>query len=83
MKQTWSGQRRNLVGARVKQARLHQQPPLSQDDLAGKLAALGVLLDRSAISRIETHARYVTDVEVQALARALKKEVGWFFAERG
>jgi hypothetical protein len=82
MKKSWSGEPRNIVGARVKQARLEQKPPLSQDQLAGKLAAVGITLDRTAISRIESQTRYVMDFELNALAKVLKKEVGWFFGKR-
>jgi hypothetical protein len=70
---------RNIVGQRVRQARLSSKPPVSQGDLAGKLAAVGVLLDRSAISRIEGQDRYVMDYEVAALAKALKVSVAWLF----
>ena len=49
---------------------------MSQDDLAGRLARQGILLDRSAISRIETHARYIMDYEIAAVAKALKISVG-------
>jgi hypothetical protein len=61
---------------------LHKsKPAVSQDDLAGRLAALGVSLDRSAISRIENQSRYVMDYEAAAIARALKVSVAWLFGE--
>jgi len=56
-------------------------PQVSQEDLAGRLAARGVLLDRSAVSRIESQTRYVMDYEAKAIARALKVPVGWLFGE--
>ena len=71
------------MGRRVKQARLRRQPPVSQDDLAGRLAAQSILLDRTAISRIESQARYVMDYEAAALARALKISVAWLYGEGG
>jgi hypothetical protein len=79
MKQTWPGEHRNAIGKRVKQARLAHQPPLSQEDLSGKVAKYGLILDRTAISRIEGQTRYVMDIEVQILARALKKNIAWLF----
>lgn len=82
MKKTRKATARNQVGGRVKQARLKCNPPVSQDDLAGRLAAKGILLDRSAISRIETHSRYLMDYEIAAIARALKVSVGWLFGEK-
>lgn len=65
----------------MRAARLSLNPPASQDDLAGRLAAQGILLDRSAISRIESQTRYVMDYEAAALAQALKVTVGWLFGE--
>jgi len=81
MKKTRKAQRRNLIGRRVQQVRLKSNPPVSQDDLAGRLAAHGILLDRSAISRIESQTRYVMDYEAAAIARALKISVAWLFGE--
>ncbi len=81
MKKTRQAQQRNIIGERVRQARAKMQPPVSQDDLAGRLAAKGICLDRSAISRIESQTRYVMDYEAAALARALKVSVGWLFGE--
>jgi transcriptional regulator with XRE-family HTH domain len=45
------------------------------------LAAQGILVDRSAISRIENADRYVMDYEVAAIASALKVPVAWLFGE--
>lgn len=72
MKKTSKVRQRNLIGRRVRQARLKSHPPVSQDDLAGRLAGQGILLDRTAISRIEGQTRYVMDYEAAAIARALK-----------
>ena len=81
MKKTSKAKQRNMIGARVRQARLRQNPEVSQDDLAGRLAAQGILIDRTAISRIENQTRYVMDYEAAAIARALKVSVAWFFGE--
>ncbi len=72
---------RNQVGPRIREARLKAQPPIFQDDLSGRLAACGVLLDRTAISRIEVQTRYVRDFEVSAIAKCLKVSVSWLFSE--
>jgi hypothetical protein len=66
---------RNLVGRRLRELRLKQKPEVTLEDLAGRLAARGVALDRSAIGRIETRNRYVLDYELKALAEALKVRV--------
>ena len=81
MKKTRKAQRRNIIGSRVKEARLRLRPLVSQDDLVGRLAAQGILMDRTAISRIESQTRYVMDYEAVAIARALKVSVAWLFAE--
>jgi len=81
MKKTNKAKQRNIIGGRVKQARLKCNPIVSQDDLAGKLAGQGVLLDRTAVSRIENQSRYVMDYEAAAIARALKVSVAWLFGE--
>jgi hypothetical protein len=52
-----------------------------QDDLAGRLAARGIALDQTAISRIENQTRYVMDYEAAAIARSLKVSVGWLYGE--
>lgn len=66
-----------MVGERVKIARRRRNPPLTQDDLSGQLAAHGIQLDRILISRIESGSRYVTDVEVRALSKVLGVTPGW------
>jgi len=81
MKKTINATRRNIIGARVRQARLNRKPSVSQDDLAGKLAAQGILMDRTAVSRIENQSRYVMDYEAAAIARALKVSIVWLFGE--
>jgi transcriptional regulator with XRE-family HTH domain len=81
MKKTITATKRNIIGARVRQARLKQNPAVSQDDLAGKLAAQGILMDRTAVSRIENQTRYAMDYEAAAIARALKVSVAWLFGE--
>lgn len=70
-------QNNNIVGKRVKKARLAAKPRLSQDSLSGKLAARGVTVDRAGIAKLERGSRYVSDFEVKALAAALGVTVGW------
>lgn len=75
-------ERMNIVGERVKQARLRRNPPLTQDQLSGQLAKLGVSIDRAGISKIEIGTRYVLDFEVKALARVLEVPAAWLLDER-
>jgi len=79
---TETPEKKNIIGLRVKQARLESKPIVSQDDLAGRLAARGVSVDRSAISRIESQSRFVMDYEAKAIAKALKVSVAWLFGEK-
>lgn len=81
MKKTIKAGKRNIIGGRVRQARLKRNPAVSQDDLAGKLASQGILIDRTAVSRIESQSRYVMDYEAAAIARALKISVAWLYGE--
>lgn len=81
MKKTRKAQQRNIIGRKVREARLRQSPAVSQDDLVGRLAGRGILLDRSAISRIEGQTRYVMDYEAAAIAGALKVSVAWLFED--
>ena len=82
MKQTKKGLSRNVIGRRVRQARLKAKPPISQDDLAGRLAGKGIVLDQTAISRIERQDRYLMDYEVAAIAKCLKVSVAWLHGEK-
>ena len=81
MKKTGQLPHRNAIGRRIRKARLKCKPPVSQDDLAGRLAVRGITLDQTAISRIENQTRYLMDYEISAIARCLKVSVAWLFGE--
>jgi len=70
---------RNVIGHRIREARLKHKPIVSQEDLAARLATRGVYFDRSAISRMEQQGRFIRDYEIIAIAEALKVPVAWFF----
>lgn len=74
---------RNVIGQRIRAARLMQKPPVSQEDLAARLAVRGIYFDRSAISRMEAQKRFIRDYEIVAIAECLKVPIGWFFNEGG
>ena len=76
-------QNNNLIGRRVKKARLGHKPWLSQDALSGRLAVRGVSIDRAGVAKIESGRRYVSDFEVKALAQALGVSVGWLLGMEG
>lgn len=79
MKKTAPINGRNVIGANVRRIRMALDPKVTLEDMAGRLAARGVLLDRSAIGRIENNDRYVLDYEAVALADALRVEVADLF----
>jgi transcriptional regulator with XRE-family HTH domain len=63
---------KNIVGKRVREARKQANPPITQRDLVARLQILGLRVDQSTISKIEQGIRPVSDLEVVALAKALK-----------
>ena len=72
---------KNIVGRRVAEARSLLRPPITQDSLSGRVARLGIQLDRAAIAKIENNHRRVLDYELKALAVALGVQVNWLFGE--
>jgi hypothetical protein len=68
---------RNIIGRRVKQARQGFVPPLTQDQLSGRLAGEGVQLDRVALSKVESGLRSAFDFEVKGLAKILNVDANW------
>ncbi|MBO5032242.1 MAG: helix-turn-helix transcriptional regulator [Lachnospiraceae bacterium] len=62
---TYSGEK-NLISKRL--IELRKANYLSQRDLSHKLQLAGCDIDKNVITRIETNKRYVTDIEICALA---------------
>jgi len=75
--------RKNIIGRRVAEARRRSRPTLTQDSLSGRLARVGIQLDRAAIAKIENNHRHVLDYELKALADVLGVEVSWLFGDEG
>lgn len=63
--------RYNLCGSQVAALRKARVPKLSQRGLADLLQLGGLDVDKNAIQRIESGERFVTDIELKALAQAL------------
>lgn len=83
-KKTESNLAMNLAGPRIRAARDAHRPPLTQDDLSGRLAAIGVTLDRTAITKVENQTRRIADFELAAIAQALNVNVEWLLGmQRG
>lgn len=68
---------KNLIGDRVKFARLKNTPKITQNDLLARLEIRGIELEKTAISKIESKARPVTDKELVAIADALDVSILW------
>jgi len=66
---------KNISGERIKEARMRTE--LSQDQLSGRLAKVGITVDRAGISKIETGIRGIYDFELKALAKILKVSTDW------
>ena len=61
--------RHNICGKQV--ARYRKELGKSQRELADALQLLGLDVDKNAIQRIESGKRFVTDIELPVLAKAL------------
>lgn len=60
----------NLCGLKIRDLRLGLK--LSQRELADKLQLQGIDLSKNAIQQIESGERFVTDIELAALAKLFK-----------
>lgn len=66
---------RNIVGARVTEARLAKK--MKQKDLLAKLQTEGIEISTPALSLLEGQKRPVMDYELNALADILGVSVDW------
>jgi hypothetical protein len=74
--------RKNIIGPRVRQARLRSRPRLTQQQLADRVASTGANIDRAGIAKIEIGLRCVCDFEVLVLAKALNVSISWLLQGR-
>ncbi|MFZ5643534.1 MAG: helix-turn-helix domain-containing protein [Bacillota bacterium] len=77
MKIYWHEGSKNIIGKRVKEARLKSKPIITQSDLSARLETFGIKIDRVSISKIESGDRFVADYEAVALAKSLKVSLEW------
>ena len=59
--------RNNVCGRNV--AKFRMEMKISQRELADRLQLVGLDIDKNAIQRIESGQRFVTDIELIALAK--------------
>ena len=69
MKIYWSGERKNIIGEKVRA--LRKQQGMTQRALAEQLQLAGYDVTDLTILRIESGDRFVPDYEVRALAKVL------------
>ena len=70
---------RNLTGATIKRLRMEAEPRVTQEDMSARVSRLGLALSQEQIAKIENGQRPVTDIELTAIARALKVHVAMLF----
>ena len=58
----------NLCGRQIAALRRSHVPKLSQRALAEQLQLYGMDIDKNAVQRIESGARFVTDIELKIFA---------------
>lgn len=72
---------KNIIAARTRLARKQAFPKVTQADLAARVEAYGVKINRLGIGRIEAGTRIVLDYEARAIAAALYVPVSWLIGE--
>ncbi len=61
----------NICGQKIKEIRKNLPERTSQRKLADMLQIAGLDIDKNAVQRIEDGKRFVTDIELKAIAAAL------------
>lgn len=61
----------NISGKRISFLRKKLYPKTSQKALADQLQLVGLDIDKNAVQRMESGQRFVTDIELCALTKAL------------
>jgi len=68
---------KNVIGERVREARLKANPKITQVDLLARLEVREIHLEKTSISKIEAGKRPVSDKELLAIADALHVTPNW------
>ncbi len=77
MKRIIDGEKLNIIGERIKEAR--EKKGYSQTQLSEKMELMAVYTCRGSISRIENGRRAVTDIEIDAIAKILDVSLDYLF----
>ena len=79
MKKIIDGRKLNIIGERVKEARIKAN--LSQAELSAKLELLPVYICRGSISRIENGDRMINDIEIDGISKVLSVPLDYLFSK--
>jgi DNA-binding transcriptional regulator YiaG len=63
--------RNNISGIKIAEIRKAKSPKMSQRMLADILQLEGLDIDKNAVQKIESGQRFITDIEVKIIAKAL------------
>ncbi len=77
MKRILDTEKFNIIGERIKQARINAK--MSQKELSERLELLAVYTCRGSVSRIENGRRAVTDIEIDAISKVLNVSLDYLF----
>ena len=72
--------RKNIVGIKIRLARLSEKPKATQKDISARLETQGIILSDSAIGKIENGSSSITDLQIYAFAEALKVTPEWLIS---
>lgn len=73
----------NICGKNVRRLRCKSASGLSQRELAESLSQAGIELNKNAIQRIESGQRFVTDIELAAMAKVFGVTVEELIRQEG
>ena len=79
MKRITDGDSLNIIGQKIKEARLASG--FSQQQLSNKLETLAVYICRGSISRIEAGQRIINDIEIEAISKILNVSFDYLFSK--
>ena len=63
--------RNNISGIKIAEIRKAKSPKMSQRMLADILQLEGLDIDKNAVQKIESGQRFITDIELKIIAKAL------------
>ena len=69
----------NICGEKI--AEYRKAMKISQRKLADKLQLIGLDIDKNAVQRMESGQRFITDIELVFLAKALEVEIVRLFGD--